>query len=145
MKFIGIIGTRRRDSQKDFDALSKVFFQVYKLGDVIVSGGCPKGGDRFAEVLAKVTSMKPVIFYPEKENLDPDLVAKGLLRAAYAKINYARNTLIAEKSDILLALVAPDRKGGTEDTIKKFKKMKPNGLCIEIEEKVPVYQVPLEL
>lgn len=146
MKYIGVIGTRCRDSQKDFDSLVKVFFQIYKPGDIIVSGGCPKGGDRFAEVLAKTIRTEPIIFYPDRENLDPELIRLSMMGAAYAKINYARNTLIAEKSDVLLALVASDRKGGTEDTIKKFKRMHPRALCIEIEQKKEtVYQVPLEL
>ena len=43
-------------------------------------------------------------------------------RWAYAEINYARNTLIARDADELIAVVAEDRKGGTEDTIKKFLK-----------------------
>ena len=43
-------------------------------------------------------------------------------RWAYAEINYARNTLIARDADDLIAVVAEDRKGGTEDTIKKFLK-----------------------
>ncbi len=41
-------------------------------------------------------------------------------RAAYAVINYARNKLIARDADVLIACVAEDRKGGTEDTIKHF-------------------------
>ena len=36
---------------------------------------------------------------------------------------YARNTDIARDSDILIAVVNKDRKGGTEDTIKKATRM----------------------
>jgi predicted Rossmann fold nucleotide-binding protein DprA/Smf involved in DNA uptake len=36
---------------------------------------------------------------------------------------YRRNKLIAEESDILIALVAKDRKGGTEHTIKEMLKL----------------------
>jgi len=31
---------------------------------------------------------------------------------------YARNELIAKNSDVVVAFVSPDRKGGTENTIK---------------------------
>jgi predicted Rossmann fold nucleotide-binding protein DprA/Smf involved in DNA uptake len=34
------------------------------------------------------------------------------------KAFYARNRLIAEDADILLAMAAPDRKGGTENALK---------------------------
>jgi len=44
-------------------------------------------------------------------------------RWAYAEINYARNTTIAEDSDIIVAVVSFDRTGGTEDTIKKAIKL----------------------
>ena len=47
-------------------------------------------------------------------------IASGSPYFSYAKANYERNTLIARDSDVLIAVVAPDRKGGTEDTIKKW-------------------------
>jgi len=119
---IGIVGSRRRDTQEDFEQCEKTFLDVYNPGDTIVSGGCPKGGDRFAEILAKKYNVPIRIHYPDKSQLDQDLLNKNP-RAAYAKINYARNTLIAQDADILLAVVASDRKGGTEDTVKKAEKM----------------------
>jgi len=85
----------------------------------IVSGGCPEGGDRFAEELAKEYGIPYTIYPPRKYELDLELL-KTRPRAAYAKINYARNTQIAEASVWLIACVAPDRRGGTEDTVKKF-------------------------
>jgi len=50
----------------------------------------------------------------------PKPVPQGSPRWAYAKANYERNTLVAGDSDVLISCVAPDRTGGTEDTIKKF-------------------------
>jgi hypothetical protein len=116
---IGIIGSRRRDGVEAFVAISEVFFKIYTPGDIIISGGCKKGGDRFAEILADIVRCEIIIHYPkplscELLKLDP--------KAAHTKVNYARNTLIAQDSDVLIASVAPDRKGGTEDTIKKWKK-----------------------
>jgi hypothetical protein len=110
MKTIGIIGTRRRDSQSDLNAVRDAFIEVYEEGDQIVSGGCPQGGDRFAEVLAKSGQVAIKIYY-----------------AKWAKFGrsagFQRNSVIAVDADILIACVAADRTGGTEDTIKKFLKL----------------------
>ena len=126
MKTIGIIGARQRDAGIDFAKVRKAFWSVAKRGDMIVSGGCPEGGDRFAERIAEVDRMPIRVHYPDKTKLDSVLLAKNP-RAAYAVINNARNTLIARDADYLIACVAASRKGGTEDTIKKFtKKLRPD-------------------
>lgn len=109
-KVIGIIGTRRRDSQADLAAVRDALTAIYEVGDEIVSGGCPQGGDRFAEVLAKAGQVPIKIYY-----------AEWARKSRSAGIQ--RNTLIARDADILIACVAADRTGGTEDTIKKFLKM----------------------
>ena len=87
-----------------------MFFQVYLENDWIVSGGCPQGADRFAEVIAKKHGLPILIFY---HNWDRFGKSAG----------FERNTRIAEYSKTLIARVTPDRKGGTEDTIKKFQKL----------------------
>jgi hypothetical protein len=132
---IGIVGSRRRDSKDDKLKietnlawyLREKGIQMSKVK--IISGGCPKGGDRFAEEIASECGFKIRIFYPDKSKLDKVLLKKNP-RAAYAQINYARNTLIANSSDVLIACVASDRKGGTEDTIKKFVKRRGNDFLI---------------
>ena len=106
MKTIGIIGSRRRDTEVDLKYCTQVFLRYYKNGDEIVSGGCPKGGDRFAEIIAKVGEIPIKIYYAQW----------GLLGKS---AGFIRNTYIARDSDILLAVVAPDRTGGAEDTIRK--------------------------
>ena len=110
-KVIGIVGTRRRDTANDKLACLVAFDKVYEIGDSIVSGGCPKGGDSFAEWIAKARGLTITIHYPNWNG--PAKRAAG----------FVRNTKIAEDCDILLALVAEDRKGGTEDTIKKCIKL----------------------
>lgn len=116
MKIIGIVGSRSRNSEEDFKACEKVFLSIYKDGDQIVSGGCPKGGDRFAEILAKKYQVPIKIYYAQWNKL-----GKGA--------GFARNTDIAKDADELIAVVSSNRKGGTEDTIKKFlKKDKPDNL-----------------
>ena len=110
MKKIGIIGSRRRNSSEDFEALKKALDEIYEDGDVLVSGGCPKGGDAMAEKIAKDNGYSITIHYPNWEK--------------YGKsAGFQRNGKIAEDCDILLALVAGDRKGGTEDTIRKAEKL----------------------
>lgn len=142
---IGIVGTRQRDGKGDLELVRIKLLEIYKPGDNIISGGCKQGGDRFSEILANELQLdfewctSEEIFaqsssctkafkgfirihVPDENRLDAKLLAKNR-RAAYAVINYARNTLIAQDSDKLIACVAPDRKGGTEDTIKKFVKL----------------------
>lgn len=121
-RVIGIVGSRRRDTEEDLLVVATTFWDIYEKGDRLVSGGCKQGADRFAEILAIEHGLTITIHYPHKEDLDEELL-KVNPRAAWAKINYARNTLIAEDCDILIACVAPDRKGGTEDTIKKAIKL----------------------
>ena len=88
---------------------------MYKEGDMIVSGGCPKGGDKFAEILADMYDIPIKIFK-----------AKWRVNGRYNKYaGFERNTLVAEYGTDMIACVAKDRKGGTEDTIKKFKKFHP--------------------
>lgn len=111
---IGIVGSRRRNTDDDFLDVELCFLTIYRKGDIIISGGCPRGGDRFAELLADMYDVPIVIFKPDW--------SKG------RHAGFLRNTLIAENSDELIACVASDRTGGTEDTIRKFKKVKPDGI-----------------
>ncbi len=120
---IGIVGSRRRDSEDDYEKCVAAFFNVYRPGDKIVSGGCPQGGDRFAEIIAAGVGCEITIHYPDNERLDVMLMDAGKFRQAYAIINFARNTLIAQDCTVLIAVVAEDRKGGTEDTVKKALKL----------------------
>ena len=109
MKHIGIIGTRRRNSGVDRKAVREKFFEIYEEGDWIVSGGCPKGADNFAEKIAKDNGIPIIIFYPNWKKF-----GKGG--------GIVRNTDIAFTSDVIIACVAEDRKGGTENTLKTFHK-----------------------
>lgn len=119
-KVIGIIGSRRRDACYDLEQVTKAFNAIYQPGDTIVSGGCPKGGDRFAEMIARGRNIPIKIHYPDWEHYG---------RTAGIK----RNTLIANDADVLIACVSPDRKGGTEDTIRKFVKRGKEANMILVE------------
>jgi len=109
-KVIGIVGSRRRDSEADFLKVEAAFIDVYKSGDIICSGLCPRGADRFAVVLSKRYETETLWHPAEWEKY-----GKGA--------GFKRNLYIARDSDVLIACVAPDRKGGTEDTIEKYLKM----------------------
>lgn len=118
MKKIGIIGTRKRNIITDFYEVRETFFEIYKEGDWIVSGHCPKGGDAFAEKIAYDNGI-PILLFPPKK----------LTRAEF----FARNTQVALNSDCILAcLINPNSSleeiyrrtsGGSEDTIRKFLNM----------------------
>lgn len=108
MKTIGIVGTRSRDSFGiDFPPVREAFKRIYADGDQLVSGGCPKGADRFAELIAKVEEVPIMIHYAQWNKHG---------RSA----GFVRNGDIARDADVLIACISPDRTGGTEDTIKKF-------------------------
>jgi hypothetical protein len=108
MKIIGIVGSRRRNTDEDFKVVLKKFEALFEEGDWICSGGCPDGADNFAERIAKKYGIPILIFYPNWGRYG---------RGA----GFVRNGEIAKHSDHLIACVASDRKGGTEDTVKKFK------------------------
>jgi len=116
-KTIGIIGTRRRNSYKDFQLTEQQFLKIYNPNDIICSGLCPKGGDRFAVMLSKQYKIQSLWFPANWEKYG---------RSA----GFIRNDDIAKHSDILIAVVSNDRTGGTEDTIKKYLKLGKTNLIL---------------
>ena len=116
-KTIGIIGTRRRDSIQDYALTEQAFLKIYNPGDTICSGLCPKGGDKFAAILANYSGAKTLWFPADWKKYGK---AAGFIR------NYG----IAKHSDILIACVSEDRTGGTEDTIKKYWKFGKTNLIL---------------
>ena len=109
---LGIVGSRRRDTEKDKQLVKD--FVLQKQPDVIVSGGCALGADRFAEEIAKELNIHMEIHYPKLD---------GTVHY-FEKVNayFARNELIVLNSDLICALPHEDRTGGTENTIKWAKK-----------------------
>lgn len=138
---IGVVGSRRRDTDEDYTIVLEAVLNVIDTNPdydyyVLVSGGCKQGADNFVEQICSELSLPtPIIHWPDKSKLP-----ENPKRWDFAKINYDRNTLIARDSDVLVACVAADRKGGTEDTIKKFKKihkeryLRDNTILVELEE-----------
>lgn len=107
---IGVVGSRRRAAGVDLMLVRAAVARIYRPGDAFVSGGCPTGADKFAEIIA-AELQAPIKVHP----------AEWATRGRSA--GFYRNTFIAQDADVLIACVAPDRTGGTEDTIKKYQKL----------------------
>ena len=105
----GLVGSRFRPCQEDVVAI------VAGLPDdaIVVSGGA-KGVDRWAETAARNRGLKVISHRPK--------FTKGMSSKEYVGELMARNTLIAEDADLIIAWpqepVDPGH-GGTWDTIKK--------------------------
>jgi len=109
---IGVVGSRKRNRQADraiVDAELGRLLEEWGPGLVVVSGGCKKGADRFAKEFAEDIGLDMVVHLPDMTGVRKRSDAIGRY--------YARNNLIADGCDILIALVARDRRGGTENTL----------------------------
>lgn len=115
---VGVVGSRRRNTLHDRKIVFGFLDRLIELNPhreiVIVSGACPKGADAFAAEYARITGVSLVEFPVPK-------VSYGS-RGEFAQAAFARNKLIADDSVIGLALVAMDRTGGTENTVKHYTK-----------------------
>ena len=118
--FLGVVGSRERCSKEDYKLIEDrilSFYDDHERNLILVSGGCPNGGDRFAEEIARTYGIPILIFYPDRQN-DPDT---GNPKHDYGIICYRRNTEIAKRSNVLIALTSP-KSNGTNHTISEFEK-----------------------
>ncbi|HDZ26959.1 hypothetical protein LCGC14_2176960 [marine sediment metagenome] len=111
---LGIVGSRRRHSFEDGELIKKKILELKP--SMIISGGCYLGADKFAEDFARELGIPITIFYPKLRE------GKKYTQEEIREAMYERNRQIAYESDHLIALVVPDRKGGTENTIGYFKR-----------------------
>jgi len=111
--YIGIVGSRRRNSIKDRELIFKLVNDLKnEYGDrlVIVSGGCKKGADKFCKDACRKFDIDYEEYLPQ--------LSKGMKYFEAVKRYHARNYLIAKRvTDTVFAMVSWDRKGGTENTI----------------------------
>lgn len=118
---IGIVGSRQRNSQEDKNLILDYIESILMKNPFelvhIVSGGCPKGADRFAEEIAKELGFSITIHYPNKYKIDEES------KERYTQLFFERNERIAKDCDILVALPSSDRTGGTENTIFHAKRL----------------------
>lgn len=112
---IAIVGSRRRKDESNVRETVRKLYLKYKTRLIIVSGGC-WGVDSWAEDEARKLNIRVRIF-------QPNLAFARTYHEAVEEF-YKRNKLIAEfATHGIIAFVAEDRKGGTENTIKHAKKL----------------------
>lgn len=115
---IGIIGSRSRNSTEDYELVKAKFFEIYNEGDIICSGGCGIGGDRFAKYIHEAFKI-PYLEFPA------NWTKYG------KKAGFLRNVHIAKWSDILIVCQNPNEpKGGTAHTVERFLACKPRDKVI---------------
>jgi len=113
---VGIVGSRRRLDRRSVAG----FVNGVPSSCLVVSGGC-RGVDAWAVEAARARGM-------QTRELRPQLAGArnyGEISQRY----YDRNQRIVEASDVLVAFVAPDRTGATEDTIRRARQ---KGIPVQI-------------
>jgi hypothetical protein len=106
LRYIAIVGARRRIDRDTVDRL----VAGLPADTVIVSGGA-FGPDAWAEEAASKRGLAIKIFRPDLAGAE----SQGQITRRY----HARNQQIVDVAGEVFALVAPDRKGGAEDTIRR--------------------------
>jgi len=103
---IGIVGSRRRTDREAVFA----FVRQLPRDSVIITGGA-RGPDRWAEEAAQFQGLAVIIHRPDLTGIKT--------RWQATERYYARNQRIVDDADRIVAFVAPDRRGGTEDSIRR--------------------------
>ena len=111
----GVVGSRRRNSPEDREIVFRLVREA-PAGVKFVSGGCSEGADFFVKEACELYGRRLT------EHL-PKLPADGSPYWEFTKAYHARNELIAQDAIVIYALVAPDRKGGTENTLKHARRL----------------------
>jgi predicted Rossmann fold nucleotide-binding protein DprA/Smf involved in DNA uptake len=103
---IAIIGSRRRIDRAAVEAAVAALPQ----GTVVISGGA-SGPDTWAAEAASRLGLEVVVYRPATDGV------RGYGEAA--RRYHERNQRIVDACERLIAFVAADRRGGTEDTIRR--------------------------
>lgn len=125
---VGIVGSRRRNSDKDFGKLIARLRQLERETGreikKIVTGDCKEGGDEFARNIADMFGYELEVKYKIDPRNGEKLERHINDYYKFTEICYDRNEeIVREPLDYLIALVACDRTGGTENTIKHFRRL----------------------
>jgi len=103
---VAVVGSRRRADRKTIEA------RIAELapGTVVITGGA-RGPDRWAQQAARARGLEVIVHLPDLDGIRA--------RWQAAERFYTRNQHLVDDSDEVIAFVAPDRTGGTEDTIRR--------------------------
>lgn len=121
---VGVVGSRRRDTDKDYDLIFDYGYALIRKARkagaelIFVSGGCKQGADFFIKRFCDHNNIQLIEHLPKLDGL-----------RGHSK-DYTRNKLIAEDSNFIIAMVAPDRTGGTENTIKYAKELRKDVILL---------------
>lgn len=119
---VAVVGSRRWGKrQAVLDAIAAL-----PAGTVVVSGAC-EGPDAWAAEAARARGLQVIEFKPDLSGLP----AHGGRRFEVTKRYHARNQRVADACERVVAFVAADRKGGTEDTIRRARRA---GKLVEVVE-----------
>lgn len=106
MTRVAVIGSRRRHDRGAVEHL----IATLPAGSVVVSGGC-RGPDSWAAEAARRRGLPVTVHRPDLTGVR----CRGEAAGRY----YQRNQAIVDDADQVVAFVAPDRRGGTEDAIRR--------------------------
>jgi predicted Rossmann fold nucleotide-binding protein DprA/Smf involved in DNA uptake len=106
---VGIVGSRRRTDRERIET----YIAQLAPDTVVVTGGA-RGPDQWAGEAARARGLAVAVHKPD--------LGGASTRWQMADRYYARNQRIVDDSDLIVAFVAPDRTGGTEDTIRRAKR-----------------------
>jgi hypothetical protein len=101
-----MVGSRRRIDRETIEAT----VAGLPVGTVVITGGA-EGPDSWAEQAARACGLEVIVHTPD--------LGGAHSRWEAAERFYARNQRVVDDSDLIIAFVAPDRTGGTEDTIRR--------------------------
>ena len=110
---VAIVGSRKFGRERTV----RLYVDTLNQEDTVVSGGA-EGPDSWAESRARWRGMRCIIYPVGKVDLPP--YPEG--RAEYGRRAYARNTLIAQECDRLVAFWDGESRG-TENTIDEVRRL----------------------
>lgn len=106
---VAIVGSRQRADRQ----LVRAAVAALPPGSVVISGGA-RGPDTWAVESAREHDLEVVVHLPDLEGAATSFEV--------TRRYYARNQRLVDDCQRVIAFVSPDRRGGTEDTIRRARR-----------------------